>query len=85
MQQCADRRDRLLTAVGYLKDNRLLPNGFDKQSATKDIAVVGNALDDPNFTGQGSVIRYVVDTLRARSLPRARRALVSAYRLPLGP
>jgi hypothetical protein len=55
----------LLSAVGYLKDNRLLPNGFDKQSATKDIAVVGDALDDPNFTGQGSVIRYVVDTASA--------------------
>jgi len=48
----------LLTAVGYLKDNRLLPSGFDKRSAEKDIAVVGDALQDPNFTDKGSVVRY---------------------------
>jgi hypothetical protein len=52
----------LLNAMGYLKDNRLLPAGFDKRSAEKDIAVVGEAADDPNFTDKGSVIRYVVDT-----------------------
>jgi hypothetical protein len=52
----------LLSAVGYLKDNRLLPNGFDKRTAEPDIAVRGKALDDPNFTGGSSVIRYVVDT-----------------------
>jgi hypothetical protein len=55
----------LLSAVGYLKDNRLLPGGFDKQSATKDIAVIGDALDDPNFTDKGSVIRYAIDTASA--------------------
>jgi len=52
----------LLNAVGYLKDNRLLPAGFDKQSAEKDIAVKGEAASDPNFSDKGSVIRYVVDT-----------------------
>ena len=40
----------LLSAVGYLKDNRLLPQWLRQASATRDIAVVGNALDDPNFT-----------------------------------
>jgi len=48
----------LLAAVGYLKDNRLLPEGFDKSTAEKDIAVAGDAADDPNFTGKGSVVRY---------------------------
>jgi len=48
----------LLTAVGYLKDNRLLPTGFDKSSAGKDIAVVGDAVEDPNFTDKGSLVRY---------------------------
>jgi hypothetical protein len=48
----------LLAAVGYLKDNRLLPEGFDKSSAVKDIAVVGDAAQDPNFTDKGSVVRY---------------------------
>lgn len=48
----------LITAVGYLKDNRLLPSGFDKNSAVKDIQVVGDAAQDPNFTDKGSVVRY---------------------------
>jgi len=52
----------LLSAVGYLKDNRLLPSGFNKQNAEKDIAVIGEAADDPNFTDKGSVIRYSVST-----------------------
>ena len=50
----------LLTAVGYLKDNRLLPSGFDKSSADKDIKVIGDAAEDPNFTGRGSLVRYSV-------------------------
>lgn len=32
----------LLTAIGYLKDDRILPTGFDNSSADKDIAVVGD-------------------------------------------
>ena len=52
----------LLNAVGYLKDNRILPSGFDKATAGKDIAVIGNAHDDPNFNDKGSTIRYAVDT-----------------------
>jgi hypothetical protein len=52
----------LLHAVGYLKDNRLLPHGFDKLTAAKDIAVTGGAADDPEFTGNGSVVRYAVST-----------------------
>src|SRR6266568_1447428 len=36
----------LSQAVGYLKDNRLLPSGFQKQNAEKDIAVTGDANDD---------------------------------------
>jgi len=52
----------LLHAVGYLKDNRLLPHGFDKATAEKDIAVTGDAADDPGFTDTGSSVRYVVST-----------------------
>jgi len=51
----------LLTAVGYLKDNRLLPRGFDKSTADADIKVVGGALEDPDFAGGGDRIRYSVD------------------------
>lgn len=48
----------LLTGVRYLKDNRLLPHGFDKRTAGPDIAVVGEAAADPDFTGDGDRIRY---------------------------
>ena len=50
----------LLTAIGYLKDNRLLPCGFDKHTADKDIAVYGRAADDPNFVGGEDRVRYSV-------------------------
>ena len=50
----------LLSATGYLKDNRLLPTGFDKSTAEKDIAVAGDALDDPNFTAGSDLVRYSV-------------------------
>jgi hypothetical protein len=52
----------LLSAVGYVKDNRLLPHGFEKATATADIAVHGDALTDQNFTDRGQRLRYSVDT-----------------------
>jgi hypothetical protein len=48
----------LLTAVRYAKDNRLLPRGFDKTGADKDVAVRGDAADDPDFQGGGDRIVY---------------------------
>ena len=50
----------LAMAVGYLKDNRLLPSGFQKQNADKDIAVYGDAAEDPNFTDAGDLVRYSI-------------------------
>jgi hypothetical protein len=50
----------LLTAVRYVKDNRLLPRGFDKRNADRDVAVVGEAETDANFTGGGDQVRYSV-------------------------
>ena len=55
----------LLSAIGYLKDNRLLPSGFSKQNAEKDIAVIGEAANDPNFTDKGSIVQYSVSTAGA--------------------
>ena len=48
----------LLFATHYLKDNRLLPHGFDKSTAAANIAVHGDAADDPGFTDRGHHIRY---------------------------
>lgn len=50
----------LLAAVRYVKDNRLLPRGFDKRTASQDVAVVGAASEDEDFTGAGDRIRYSV-------------------------
>lgn len=51
----------LLTGVRYLKDNRLLPHGFDKNTADQQVAVIGEALTDPNFVGGGHTVRYSID------------------------
>ena len=50
----------LLSGARYIKDNRLLPHGFDKQTAEPDIAVHGDAMSDPDFTGAGDRVRYSV-------------------------
>jgi hypothetical protein len=52
----------LLQGTGYTKDNRLLPRGFDKATAAPDIAVMGAARDDENFTDGSDRVRYSVDT-----------------------
>ena len=50
----------LLTATQYLKDNRVLPRGFDKATAPAEIAVRGGAADDADFAGEGDRVRYDV-------------------------
>ena len=50
----------LLAGATYLKDNRLLPAGFDKGAAPTDIAVYGAALDDADFGATGDTTRYTV-------------------------
>jgi hypothetical protein len=52
----------LLTAVRFIKDNRLLPKGFNKSSVDSQIAPQGGASTDANFVGGGDKIRYSVDT-----------------------
>ncbi|HLF10795.1 MAG TPA: hypothetical protein VJA26_06240 [Gammaproteobacteria bacterium] len=60
-----DQNDRvttgLLRGVRYVKDNRLLPLGFDKASASADIAVHGEAQQDPDFLGGGDRVGYRID------------------------
>lgn len=55
----------LLTAVRYVKDNRLLPRGFDKSTAHPDVAVYGDAAADPDFTAGGDRVRYRLDVAGA--------------------
>ena len=52
----------LLRAQSYLKDNRLLPFGFDKISADPAIAVRGEASEDTNFMAGGDQITYRIAT-----------------------
>ncbi|MFW5904790.1 MAG: hypothetical protein ACOCUZ_01105, partial [bacterium] len=50
----------LLFGVRYGKDNRILPAGFDKETAEPDVAVQGGARDDPDFVGGSDRVRYRV-------------------------
>ena len=74
----------LLTATQYLKDNRLLPRGFDKTTAAAEIGVYGSASDDRDFAGGGDRVRYRVDRAVERAVHDRRGAAVPVDRLPLG-
>jgi hypothetical protein len=50
----------LHSAAGYLKDNRLLPAGFEKAAPYPDIMVRGAAMEDEDFLGGGDVVTYLV-------------------------
>lgn len=50
----------LLRAASYVKDNRLLPAGFDKNTSESRIAVVGAAAGDDNFVGGSDQITYII-------------------------
>ena len=56
----------LLSAVSYLKDNRILPRGFDKRTAPGDVGVRGDAADDSDFGAGEDRVRYSVDVAAAR-------------------
>ena len=64
-----DQHDRvttgLLRGMRFVKDNRVLPTGFDKATADPDIAVNGEAARDADFVGGGDRVDYRVDVARA--------------------
>jgi hypothetical protein len=51
----------LLNAASYAKDNRLLPKGFAKRGAPKDIGVYGLASDDGDFESGGDEVGFRVE------------------------
>lgn len=50
----------LLAGVRFIKDNRLLPRGFEKGTASPEVAVHGEAAGDPDFSGGEDVVFYSV-------------------------
>ena len=56
----ADKRvtTGLLRGVQFIKDNRILPAGFDKATAAPDVAVRGHAAEDADFTASTDRVRY---------------------------
>lgn len=68
-----DRTHSLLAGVGYLKDNRILPSGLDKDAAAADTTLAesfgtfGEAMVDDNFNSGADVVTYQV------SLPEERQ------------
>jgi hypothetical protein len=51
----------LLTAVSYLKDNRILPQGFTRDDAPEEVKPRGDAATDPDFAGGADRVRYSID------------------------
>jgi hypothetical protein len=51
----------LLYGASYLKDNRLLPAGFDLSAVIPETATHGLAAEDLDFIGGGDTLRYQVD------------------------
>jgi hypothetical protein len=78
----------LLTGVRYLKDNRLLPRGFDKARAHADVAVHGEAARDADFVAGGDRLRYRVRLPRQTGPSRAEagplRVEVELWYQPIG-
>jgi hypothetical protein len=56
----------LLQGVQYVKDNRLLPRGFDKSTASPDVAVRGAAIGDADFQAGGDRVRYAIDVSKGQ-------------------
>jgi len=50
----------LLRAASYVKDNRIPPAGFDKNTVGDDIRVVGAARNDANFNSGSDIITYKI-------------------------
>jgi hypothetical protein len=56
----------LLLGTRYVKDNRLLPRGFEKSTAPADVAVQGAATVDADYRAGGDRVRYAIDVAKAQ-------------------
>ncbi len=56
----------LLRAYSYAKDNRLLPAGFNKNTAFPDFAVYGDAVADADFIGGSDQVIYEINVAGAK-------------------
>ena len=63
---CGKPTTGLLTASVYFKDNRLLPQGFDKHTANDDIAVRGAARSDTSFGAGVDEVTYRIDVAKTK-------------------
>lgn len=54
------RTHSLLNGSSYLKDNRLLPSGFDKNQVSDDIKPAGAAISDNNFGAARDTVQYQI-------------------------
>jgi len=71
----------LLSAVRFIKDNRVLPEGFQKGTAADDIAVQGEAAADASFADGADEVLYLVE---APEEPRPLRVEARLYYQPIG-
>lgn len=71
----------LLYGTHYLKDDRLLPKGFDKTTADHQVAVIGAALHADRFVGGSDTVTYDVP-LKGETGPFA--VTVEAYYEAIG-
>jgi len=55
----------LLRGAGYVKDNRLLPAGFELAGAGSEVAPAGGAANDSDFAGGSDTIVYDIDVAGA--------------------
>ena len=51
----------LMSAERWIKDNRILPTGFDRAGADPRVAVIGAAASDADFAAGGDRVRYSLD------------------------
>ena len=57
----------LVRSKSFLKDNRILPLGFDKNKATRETQIAGEAKTDNNFTGGSDEIEFQLPKLTGNS------------------